>query len=86
MCACARTGGGRLGRCIFLLKGDKPVDHYTLADLLAHWERGELTLQELIAQWPYDDAINDELLRELLRALVGVLWRVMELEAADTQP
>ena len=47
-------------------------DYYTLADLLGHWERGELTLAEVLAQWPSEDkpSSNEELLRELLRALV----------------
>ena len=56
------------------------MDHYTLADLLAHWERGEMPLEEVIAHWPHDDVTKEEL-QELLRALVRLMWRVMELEA-----
>ena len=59
------------------------MERMILADLLAQWERGEIRLEEVIARWPRKSATTDELLQELLRALVGVLWRVMELEAAQ---
>ena len=57
------------------------MDRLILADLLAHWERGDMRLEEVLARWPRKSATTDELLQELLRALVGLMWRVMELEA-----
>ena len=62
------------------------MDRLILADLLAHWERGEMRLEEVIARWPRKHATTDELLQELLRALVGVLWRVIELESEKGNP
>ena len=57
------------------------MDSYTLADLLTQWQRGEMTLEELVAHWPYEGATTDELLQEIVRALIGLMWRVMELES-----
>ena len=59
------------------------MDHMILADLLAQWGRGEMRLEEVLARWPRKSATTDELLQELLRALVGLMWRVMELETAQ---
>ena len=55
-------------------------DFYTLRDLLAYWERGEMTLEEVITHWPHDYATSDELLRELLEALIGLMRRIMILK------
>lgn len=60
-------------------------EYYTLADLLGHWERGELTLAEVLAQWPSENkpTTNEELLREMLRALVNLHRRVVALEYGE---
>lgn len=60
------------------------MEYHTLADLLSYWERGELTLAEVLAYWRRNDgpdtAENEELLRELLRALIGLERRMVALE------
>ena len=40
-----------------------------------------MRLEEVIARWPRKSSTTDELLQELLRALVGLMWRMIELEA-----
>ena len=59
------------------------MDSYTLADLLTQWERGEMPLEELIAHWASENATTDDLLHQIVRALAGLMWRVMELEATQ---
>lgn len=54
--------------------------HETLSDLLGHWERGELTLEEVLARWPHDGVPNEELLRELLRMIMRQARRLRVLE------
>ena len=62
----------------------RPREYYTLADLLARWERGEMPLEELVAHWPHDGITTDEQLQELVRGLVGLIWRVIELEVGES--
>lgn len=61
------------------------MSFYTLADLLAHWERGELTLEEVLASWPHGGLTPEELLRELLQVILvehGRLWTIEQRLAA----
>ena len=53
---------------------------YTLADLIGGWDQGELTLDEVIALWPNGDLPPEEVLRELLRAVLEQRLRLLELE------
>ena len=46
------------------------TDFYTLADLLGHYDCGELTMEEVITRWSHDLKSAEELLRELLEVIV----------------
>ena len=60
--------------------GPLPLDAYTLADLLDYWQRGELTLDEVIKRWPPADATREDVARELLRMILGLHARVAAID------
>ena len=52
----------------------------TLFNLLDSWNRGELTLEEVLQRWPPPDAPRKDVVRELLRMILGLHARMAAID------
>ena len=57
-----------------------PSSAYTLKDLLDYWQQGKMTMKEVLRCWPLPNATREDVVRELLRLILGLHARIAAID------
>ena len=55
-------------------------DFYTLTELIIAWDRGELTLDEILQRWPHPKATREQTMHDIRRVVIALRARIAAID------